>query len=403
MKSLISVFRAVFVISMITLLLFPSAAGVQEFATVGGGLVVLSLFMPEKQVGMLYTVIGLDAARSAFTNAIVAVYRERITPSSFLRSFFPATYSPTKLVSIEVKRGKEKVASDVLRGTGSNLNKKSRSTLKTIEPPLYSEAHNVNELDIYDTAFGTLDPKLMAQLAVEAAEELVEIQNTIERAYEKQAAEVLTSGVITLKNGDNIDFKRKSDSLVDDGAGSYWTVSTVDPMVALAAGGQFIREVGKSQGGTYNVIMGGSALNALLNNPIFQAKYDKKDITLGEIREPQRNSTGGTLHGRVSAGAYVYNIWTYPEGYTNASDVFVKYIADTDIIILPEVTHFTTAYALVPQLPGMAPLQTTAGGAYVFNEYLDPKNRNHVQEILSAGVTIPVAIDQIYTQKVTAA
>lgn len=404
MKTIISSFRALFVISMIALLLFPSGVGVVEMAEVGVVLFIASLFMPEASSKLAYNVIGLDAARGALTNAIVAVYKENVTPTSFLRSFFPSSFSPTRLISIEVKRANEKMAVDILRGTGSNLNKKSRSTLKTIEPPQYAEAFNVNELDVYDTAFGTLDPSLMAQLATESAETLVELRNKIERSYEKQCADVLNSGVITLSSGDNIDFKRKAGSMVDGGAGTYWTVTTVDPMIILQAGGQFIRENGKAQGGTYNVIMGSSALNAMLNNPIFTAKYGSlKDITLGEINEPQRNATGGTLHGRVSAGAYVFNVWTYPEGYTNSVGVWTNYIPNTDIIILPTVTNFKITYALVPQLPGMSPLQSTDAGAYVMHEYLDPKMRNHTQELLSAGVALPIAIDTIYTAKVTAA
>jgi len=347
--------------------------------------------------------ITLDQARGAFTNAVIAVYKENVTPTSFLRSFFPSVFSPTKYISFDVKRANEKVAVDILKGTGSNLNKKSRSTIKTLEPPQYAESFNVNELDVYDTAFGTLNPTLIAQVATEAAETLVELTNKIERAYEKQCADVLKTGVITLASGDNIDFKRKADSMVDLGAGAYWTVSTVDPMTTLATAGKFIREKGKAQGGSYNVIMGEHALNAMLNNPIFQNKYGSlKDIKLGEINIPQKNATGASLHGFVTAGAYTYNVWTYPEGYENASGAFIPYITTTDIIVLPSVTNFKLAYSLVPQIPGMSPLQSTGNGSYVMNEYVDPKNRNHVQEMLSAGAAVPVAIDTIWTGKVVA-
>ena len=401
MKKLFSLLFAVLAISLIATVSFGGPVGIFEMSIAGGGLLAVSMFLPKLE-GSLFETIGLDAARGAFTNAVVAVYRETIEPMSFLRSFFPSTYSRTKLISMDIKRGTEKVAVDILRGTGSNLNTKSRSTLKTLEPPLYAEAHNVNELDVYDTAFGTLDPALMAQLATDSAETLAELRNKIERAKEKQCADVLKSGVITLVSGDNIDFKRKAESMVDGGSGTYWTVNTVDPVVALQAGGDFIRQKGKAQGGVYNVIMGASAFNAMINNTIFKAKYDLKNIDLGAIQMPQRNAVGGTLNGQVSAGSYKFNVWTYAEGYEDSNGDFVKYIDDTDIIILPEVTKFKFAHGLVPQLPGMAPLNNMDSGVYLMNEYVDPKNRNHVQEILSAGVALPVAIDQIYTQKVTA-
>lgn len=405
MKNLLSLFRAFVIVTMIATALFSSEGNIDTltaFELVGTGVVLFALsFAIPKMSGVAFDTIGLDAARGAFTNAVVAVYRERISPSSFLRSFFPSTFSPTRFISFEVRRGTEKIAVDILRGTGSNLNKKSRSTLKTLEPPLYAESHNVNELAVYDTAFGTLDPTLIAQLATEAAEELTIMQDKIERAYEKQAADVFNTGIIQLVNGDNIDFKRKAGSF-NDLTGAYWTDDTIDPMIELDRGAAFIREEGKAQGGVYNVIMGTSAFNAMVNNPIFQAKYDIKNITLGEIHEPQRVSIGASVHGKVSSGAYTYIIWTYIEGYRNSAGTFVKYIPNTDFIMLPQVTDFKTTHALVPQLPGMTPTNSLSGGVYVMHEYVDVQKRNHTQEILSAGAVLPLAIDTIYTSKVTA-
>jgi hypothetical protein len=400
MKTLLSIFITCLATIFVSNNLFENPGAI-EFISIGGGGLALSLLIP-KMSGIAFDTIGLDAARGALTNIIAAIYNEATSPPTFLSSFFPAKFHPTKLISFEVKRGTEKIAVDILRGTGTNLNKKSRSSLKTLEPPLYAEGFNVNELDVYDTAFGTLDPVFMAQLANESAETLVELKNKILRAYEKQGSEVFKSGVITLNSGDNIDFRRKAESMVDGGAGTYWTVATVDPTDALETGGQFLREEGKAQGGVYNVIMGGSAYNAMINNPVFQKQYDLRRVELGEIHEPQRISTGGTLHGKLSRGSYTYHIWTYPEGYENAAGDFVKYLDVTDIYMVPEITNFETSHALVPQLPGMTPMRETDGGAYVFNEYLDQKNRNHTQEILSAGAVLPIAIDQLWNAKVTA-
>lgn len=400
MKSIFFILALAISTMAVSLHFNPDGVGASQMIGTGLVLAVAGAFVVTKK-GYAYDTITLDQARAAFTNAVVAVYRENVTPTSFLRSFFPSVFSPTKYISFDVMRANEKVAVDILRGTGSNLNKKKRSTIKTLEAPLYAEGFNVNELDSYDTAFGTLDPKFIAQLATEAAETLVAMRNKIERAYEKQCADVLKTGVITLSSGDNIDFKRKSDSLVDLGAGNYWTTNTVDPMTALSTAGQFIREKGKAQGGTYNVIMGEYALNAMLNNTLFKEKYGSlKDVTLGEIHEPQRLATGGTLHGRVSAGSYIFYVWTYPEVYDDANGDSTPYITTTDIIVLPTITNFKTAYSLVPQLPGMNSMVQTEGGSYVMNEYVDFKQRNHVQEILSAGAAVPVAIDTIWTGKV---
>jgi len=403
MKKLFSLLFAVFAIATISTAVFePNELTAVNVLAVTAVMTVASLGVA-KVSGVAIMSVSVNDARQVLTNAIIAVYAERTQVTSFLRSFFPPVYSNTKFVSIAVKRGTEKIAVDVLRGTGSNLNKKKRDTLKTLEPPHYSEASNVNELDIYDIAFGTLDPAMMANLAVEQAEAIMDMTDKIDRAIEKQCADILHSGIIQLSNHDNIDFKRKAGSMVDLGAGNYWSTSTVDPMTALEDAGKFLREVGKVQGGTYNAIFGSDALNAMLNNPKFQAKYGSlKDITLGEIREPQRMATGASLHGRVTAGAYTFIVWTYPEGYEDANGDFQYYIESNKVIVLPEVTNFVTAYALVPQLPGDNANTSVSGGRYILREYIDNKHSNHVQEVKSAPVAVPVGIDRIYTVQVLA-
>jgi len=407
MKNSFSLIKLALVCIMLSIALFPEQASFEVLLGIGTAIGVASLALPKlNKEGVLFETIGFDQARAVLTNTVVAVYRESTVVTSFFRSFFPTVTARTRYVSIETKRGTEKVASDVLRGTKGNLNQRKRSTLKTIDPPLYKEGININELEVYDTAFGTLDPSLLAQLGVETAEEMDDITSKIERAYELQCAQALLTGVITLSNQDNIDFKRKAaslpDGLANGGAGTYWTVTTVDPMLSLIAGGDFIRQVGKSQGDTYNVVIGGNALNAMLNNPIWQEKYKMFNITLGEIGLPQRNSVGGTLHGQISAGSYKYNIWTYTDGYEDDSLVFHKYMDDDKIIILPTQTNFRLAFGQIPMLPGMTPAGTSGAGSYVLKEWIDFENTNHRMEINSAGIAIPLAIDQIYTQKVVA-
>lgn len=406
MKNPFSIIHLLAVCIMLSAALFPKQASFEILLGIGTAVGVVSLALSKlNKEGVLFETIGFDQARAVVTNTVVAVYRESTVVTSFFRSFFPTVIARTRYVSIETKRGTEKAASDVLRGTKGNLNQRKRSTLKTIDPPLYKEGVNINELDIYDTAFGTLDPALMAQLGVETAEEMEDITNMIERRYEIMCAQALLTGVITLVNQDNIDFKRKAaslpDGLANGGAGTYWTVTTVDPMLSLIAGGDFIRQIGKAQGDTYNVIMGGNALNAMLNNPIYQEKYKMFNITLGEIGLPQRNAVGGTLHGQISAGSYKYNVWTYTDG-TEDSGVFVKYMDDDKIIILPTQTNFRLAFGQVPMLPGMSPAGVSTSGSYVLKEWIDFENTNHRMEINSAGIAIPLAIDQIYTQKVVA-
>lgn len=342
--------------------------------------------------------ITTQMARGEFTKKVIDVYKERPVATSFLRSFFPEKTSVTKTVSIEVQRGTEKVAVDVARGTEGNRNKFGLSTEKIFEPPYYREYFELTELDLYDRLMGseTIDSGVFAALADEAAEKMAMLRDKIERAYEKQCSEVLGTGIVTLKNGTNIDFKRKADSLKDN-SGTPWTGAN-NPFTQIQTGCNFLRQKGKSQGAVYNMIMGSEALAAFINNSFVKDTADFRRIDHLSIRMPQRDSVGGVTHGEVSAGDYILRIWSYPEFYDDASGTSTAYLNAKKVIILPENPRFHLAFAAVPQLltPGMAPSR----GAYHIGEYTDERNSSHVMDIKSAGIAIPVAVDQIYTMQV---
>lgn len=350
------------------------------------------------------SVISTTDARALFTKKLIDVYKERPRPTSFLRSFFTPKESNTKQISIEVQRGTEKIAVDVERGTEGNRNQFSKSSEKIFVPPYYREYFDATDLDFYDRLFtenGTVDAVTFGQWLETVVEKLAMLQDKIERAYELQASQVLQTGIVTLNAGINIDFKRKAGSLVANAAGNTWATDTVNPFETLEAGATFIRTKGKNTGNIFNVIMGATAYNNFLNNAIVKERADIRRISLDAIRQPQREAMGGVLHGEVSGGAYVFRIWTYPEYYDTETTTNNEYIDPKKVVILPENPRFTIGFAAVPQLYGRSE-NVGAGlaakrGAYLIGEYLDERNAAHIIDIKSAGVTIPVAVDQIYT------
>jgi hypothetical protein len=343
--------------------------------------------------------IPASQARAMLTQFVTDVYKERARSTGFIRSFFPGKQASTRYVSIEVQRGTEKVAVDVVRGSEGNRNKFGRSTQKVFDPPYFREFMELTDLELYDRMIGSdsISESILADFASEIADKLGMLNDKIERKYELMCAQALIDGIITLNNGDNIDFQRKAGSLV---SAPVWTTGTNSPYTTLAAGAEFIRKNGKAQGGTYNVILGEDAMTAFLTNQVVLDRADVRNISLESIREPQRNATGATYHGRTSAGSYTFDLWTYPEFYDNESGVSTPYIDDKKIVILPQAPRFHLAYAAVPRLITSAGDLTAQ--AYVFGEYTDERNTSHIMDIKSAGVPIPVAIDQIYTAQVIA-
>lgn len=357
--------------------------------------------------------ISLSEARGVFTRALVARWNElsELAPKNFLGSFFGKATTTSKEVSIEVMRGTEKVASDVLRGTQGNRNTFSKSSEKLFIPPFYNEWFDVTELNHYDLLFGDAasapSGAVITGMIEQALDKLNILKYKIERAYELQRAQVLTSGIVELKSGDNIDFKRKAASMVAKSAGAYWTVNTVDPREDLQAGAEFLRNTGKAGTGEFNVVMGAKALAAFLKNP-FIVNSLVKDVKLIDLQLPQTNAMGGSFHGRVSCGPYIVNVWSYPETYENAEGVSVPYIDVNHIVMLPvSGTRFTMSFAGIPAIIRDArnaefPEYIRQMEAdYFINNYIDPFGKKHVFEILSAGLAVPVSVDRIYSSKVT--
>jgi len=389
MKNLISIILAVILVA-------PFAGPYTAEVTIGlVGLSALAYqFAPS---GVLFNIPLVDA-RGLFTKSLVSVYREKISVTSFLRSFFEPIEVMTKEVSIAVQRGTEKVAVDVVTYSDGNRNSFDKSSEKIFIPPFYHEYLTANDHRLYDqvvTALSQGNTTFFAEMTAELAEDLMTLQNKIERAVEVQCSQVLQTGVLTLNSKTDIDFNRKAASIVAYNIANDFSVGTVDPRIVLENGCNFIRQQGKSQGGTYNAILGSEALNELINNTLIKESQDLRNVDLGTIREPQRNSVGGTLHGQLSCGSYKVNLWTYPEFYDNASGTSTSYIDAKKVILLPENPKFKLVSAAVPQLieDGRVP----QNGAYLVQEFMDRKKTAHEVHIKSAQVVIPVAIDQIYT------
>ena len=377
--------------------------GIENSATVGavGGL--LGSFIGAPAGVAMMSVIPVQDAAGLFTKKLIAVYREMIPVSSFLRSFFDPVESLTKEVSIEVRRGSERVAVDVYRHSDGNRNRFDRSTEKVMVPPLYDEYFNANEHRLYDQVIAALfegNTAMFAQMTLEQAENLMELQKKIERAIELQAAQVMQTGVVQLKSGDNINYNRKAGSLVAHSAATDWATGTVDPYKTLENGCNWLRQEGKAQGGTFNVIMGSQALSDFLGNTIVKERADIRNFKLDDVQSPVRNSVGASMHGEVSCGSYTVRIWGYPEFYDDATGASVSYIDPKLVILLPDGTIGKESYSAVPQLIQNATIPQK--GRYLVTDVIDEKKTAHEVHIKSAPLIVPVKIDQIYTVQVVA-
>lgn len=353
--------------------------------------------------------ITIQEAQGEFTKSVAAVYKEKVPAPSFLRSFFPnAAPSPSKLVSVFVQRGTEKVAVDVARGSQGNRNMWSKSTEKLFEPLYYRENFDITSEQFYERYWGSavdgsISDSVFASLVNSIADRQVELQQKIERSIEVMCAQVLKTGIITSFNGGTgieIDYKRKAGSIVDPGA--YWGTGSTDPFSQLESAGNFLRQTGKASGKILNAILGQDAINALKANTTFIDRQNMFNAKWDNVTPAQASSTGAVFHGWVEAGPYIVNLWSYPEYYNNPdnSDAMTAYVDPKYVIILPQKPNFTTQFGAPPQVvqPGMAPRV----GQFIFTEYMAPDKRSHIYEVESCPLPVPVAVDQIYTLKAVA-
>jgi hypothetical protein len=246
---------------------------------------------------------------------------------------------------------------------------------------------------------------LFTALLNKVADRLSLLQDKIERAYELQCAQVLLTGIVTVASGVNIDFKRKATSLVDlnaGGGGGYFATNS-DVFKQFEAGANFLRTIGKSGDGTFNAILGSTALADLLGNTKFTGRQNLFNMALDQVNGPQRGALGMTYHGTLTAGPYKIQLWAYPQFFDDPTNgnVSTPYIDAKKVVMIPTQPKFKTGFAAVPQLigePGQLPVQ----GEYLIGEFLDNRKASHIFDIQSAAIAIPVAVDQIYTMKAVA-
>lgn len=357
--------------------------------------------------------IPIQDARGIFTKTLVTTWNElmELAPKSFLGSFFTKKTSLSKEISIEVMRGTEKIAVDVHRGGEGNRNQFSKSAEKIFVPPYFKEYFDATELDRYDRLFGqdasSVTSGIITGMIEQALEKLTILRYKIERAYELQASQVFTNGIVALTSGDNIDFKRKALSMAVKEPAGYWTVTTVNPITDLLTGCNFLRQTGKATDGEFNAILGANVLLALLENPFI--KHDKLTVLpLVELKTPQVSAMGGVYHGTLSVGPYKVHLWSYPEFYDNSAGVSTAYVNADYYYLLPKSSgKFIMSYASVPAIirdPRNAEFPEyirQMEADYYINNYIDPAGEKHVFSIASAGLAVPVSVDRIYSSKVT--
>lgn len=354
-----------------------------------------------------------EQSRRVFTLALTAAYDENISVPTFLNgTFFPRRNYSTKGVGWLARRGKERVAVDVLRGSKGHLNQGQKFTEKMIVPPYYHEKVLLESTSIYDLPFEAGDNYNTAQiqaLAQHSAHELDENGKMIERAIELQAAQLLQTGIVELKSGESIDFKRKPEMIE---ANESWT--TTSDLVGYFEGvGRKLRSVGKVLGGQrIATIMGFEAWAIFRQNETIKDAENFFTINNTEVSEMMKNTAGGSYKGELRCGGQTFEIWVYDEIYEDA-DGNDQYYWDSKTVCCLPITQFIgeTSFCGVPQLPNWVRQSPRAASilsgrgnnaGFVLSDYIDEEEEAWYGRIKACPIVQAKSIDMIYTDKVLA-
>lgn len=352
--------------------------------------------------------ISVTDALALFTSEIVAKYSDHQRPKTYGRSFFTEVETASKLASIISERGLNIVASDVARGSRGNLNVFDKSSQELTLPPYFNEFFNLVELSSYDALYveGVNAKIAWGQFLDEVAKRMEYCMDKIDRRYELQCWQALLLGTVTLNNGKNVTYGRHADSMVDLGAGNYWT-DDIDPYdTAFARGSEWLNEQGKMSGNTINITFGSEAwLKYQANTKVKARKLEFNNNLEVLANKAIIDSTGKIFKGTTTIGAFNYQFFLYNEFYeienADGSVTKVPFMDPKKIVMQPDSTKHVLTYCAVPQKirPGQAPrkgkfLPWTAEDIFRDAEFAGVK---------SAGVPILVAKDQVYTERVVAA
>lgn len=350
--------------------------------------------------------ISLLSALGQFTQRVLSALSERKAPTSGFKTFFGEVTSAAKEVSWEIKRRGRPVAVDIDHHEHGITTKSTKSTQKLYVPPYYDYNTNVDAQRSFERVFNGsqfVDIPEYSKLIDEVAEDMQDNIDRIERAEELQRAQALLTGIITLQNGDNIDFKRNASSIVAYNASHGWDTA-VNPGKILKQGAEFMVTEGNADiTGVFNVVMGTEAIDAFRANETRQKEGDIKDQQYMDLSVGQSQVTGLTPQGAFSYGNYRFNLWGY-EGYYNeeGSPTHLKYMDSKKIVMLPPNHDFTMFYGGTKSWrgTGMNRFPTIIKAKRNFYRVYDELNVSMLMGVRTAPVALLRSIDNVFTATV---
>ena len=294
----------------------------------------------------------------ASTKKMLGLFEDHRAPSMFLAPLFRSprkNFHNSETVEIDIVRNSEFVATTVLDGNGYPIRTLDNATNKEFTPPVVKDAMVMRSKDLISRQPGVspyADQSFQAKATARAVPMVREMSESFRRHIELQAAQVLQTGKVELRNAKGeiefvLDYGMNSDHLPT--AATSWDDPAADIQGDIEGVLDAMRDNGLVDGN--RLIMGIKSWNALLKNTALKESLDNRRINQGALHPMREDARGGQFRGTVDIGAYAIDIYTYNGKYDkNTSGTITKerYVSDDSCIVLSNETVLDATFGAVP-------------------------------------------------------
>jgi len=351
---------------------------------------------------------------NAITKRMINAYYQNAEIMPFLTGFFqspPQNYHNSEEIELDIEREDEEIAIVVTDlSTGYRANVADMFTNKRMKPPIYKEKSPINAFDLIKREAGQnpfQDPNFQANAIGRAFKNFRLLEKKIRRAIELQAAQVLQTGTLTLRDSNGtalytIDFQPKATHFPT--SGTTWGQTGDDKLGDLQSLSNVLRADGKSSSDL--LLFGEKAFESFIDDGKVQARLDSRNFSVGQVA-PEMRGNGGTFQGFIWIGNYRFQMWTYDGRYKDPQTGNSTRFLDTGKVCMlsSQSSRLDLTFGSIPRiappesraLPFLPPRMSGSaqGMDLTTNAWLTEDGE---QLFVSAGtrpLTIPTAIDTI--------
>lgn len=344
------------------------------------------------------------------TKTMLNVYFQEAMAIMFLAGFFRTpsqNFHDSETVEIDIERCGEDVATVITdMSTGGNVNSFDGFTNKEFKPPVYQEIAGINAFELMGREPGQNpfeSTSFNAKAIIRAMKHFRKLEAKVRRAVELQAAQVLQTGTLTLKDAKGadayvLDYKPKATHFPT--ASTVWGQtgdSKFDDLKALA---EVIRSDGLSN--PDRLVFGEKAFSEFMRDEETLTLLNNRRIEIGGIA-PESRGNGGTFQGYIWLGSYRFEMWTYNGRYKDPQTGESKRYWNTGSVGMQDSgARLDLSFGSIPfiqrpsrQLAGLPSRinRSSAGFGMTTNNWVDESGSNLNVSAGTRPLCIPTAID----------